>query len=347
MATLEKIRRRSGLLIIVIGLAMVGFVLGDFFSNGNILFNDPNKMGSINGEKIKRQDFSIRIDELRNNNPQYANYSEKTLADFVWNQFEREIILGEEYQRLGMRVTAEELYYDIRNNQEIRQAFTDPSTGQFSEAAFSNYLSQLQDGVDNGDPQAIKAWQQWTEYEDAIKQNSLDFKYNTAVQYGIYFPKALAELEYKKQNMNVQGDFIQLPYTDIVDSTLEITDGDLSKYYNAHKEDYDQEASRNFEFVSFAISPSQEDKDEALSYLNQMMEDSYEGEDTIYGFVNTPNDSLYLSLNSPAGFEDRFYKEGELPPDLDSLMFNNEVGFVHGPYEDGNRLHGCETEQSD
>ena len=105
MATLEKIRRRSGLLIVVIGVAMGGFVLQDLFSSGQNLFSDPNTLGSINGEKITRQDFALRIENLRNNNEQYANFSDKMIADFVWNQLEMEIIQGEQCEVLGLRVS--------------------------------------------------------------------------------------------------------------------------------------------------------------------------------------------------------------------------------------------------
>ena len=91
MATLEKIRKRSGLLIVVIGLAMGGFVLQDLFSSGRNLFSDPNTIGSINGEKITRQDFALRIENLKNNNEQYAQFSDKMVADFVWNQLQMEM----------------------------------------------------------------------------------------------------------------------------------------------------------------------------------------------------------------------------------------------------------------
>ncbi|MCT4624406.1 MAG: SurA N-terminal domain-containing protein [Schleiferiaceae bacterium] len=337
MATLEKIRKRSGLLIVVIGLAMGGFVLQDLFSSGRNLFSDPNTIGSINGEKITRQDFALRIENLKNNNEQYAQFSDKMVADFVWNQLQLEIIQGEECEKLGLSVSSEELFFNLKNDPSIRQApaFQDPNTGQFSESRIGDYLTSLQDGRDNGNPEAIKAWQQWTEYEKAMADQALTTKYNNAVKYGIYIPKAIGEHEYAKTSKSVQAQFIQLPYVGITDADVEPTEGDLSSYYGKNKSDYERKASRDISFVTFPIQPSDADNNEVLTELNEILEDRVDGVDTIAGFRNTDNDSLYVSLNSDYPFADRYVKAGNMNQEIDSLMMNSEVGFVYGPYKDG------------
>ena len=38
MATLEKIRSKSTLLLIVVGAALLAFIIGDFFTSGRTLF---------------------------------------------------------------------------------------------------------------------------------------------------------------------------------------------------------------------------------------------------------------------------------------------------------------------
>lgn len=338
MATLEKIRRRSGLLIVVIGVAMGGFVLQDLFSSGQNLFSDPNTLGSINGEKITRQDFALRVENLKNNNEQYANFSDKMVADFVWNQLEIEIIQGEQCEKLGLAITPEELLFTLKSDPSIQQApiFQDPNTGRFSESRIGDYLTSLEDGRNNGDPEAIKAWQQWTEYEEAIEANALNTKYNNAVKYGIYVPTAMAEREYVKASKNVQGQFIQLPYLEIADADAEPTEGEMKSYYNANKKDYEKEATRDIEFVTFPIQASSEDNQEVIDELNELLADRVEGNDTLPGFENTQNDSLFVTLNSDYPFADRYARAGELPPEIDSLMQNNEVGFTYGPYKNGN-----------
>ena len=341
MATLERIRKRSGLLIVVIGVAMGGFVLQDLFSSGANLFSDPNTIGTIDGEKITRQDFSIRIENLKNSNEQYANLSDKTVSDYVWQQLLLEHIQGEQYDILGLTVTPEELFYEVKNQQEIRQAFPDPATGVFDEGRLGGYLQSLVEGRENGNAEAFAAWKQWTEYEKAIKVNALTTKYNTAIKYGIYMPTALGENEFVKNTQNVQAQFIRLAYADIVDSTVAISASDLKSYHSKNSADYEKTASRDINYVTFAIQPSDEDNQEVLDELHDMMQDQIivgvgdVPNDTIFGFENTDNDSLFVSLNSDYPFSDQYIKTGQMPQEIDSLMMNSKVGYTYGPYKDG------------
>ena len=75
MATIERIRQRSGLLIVVVFVALMAFLLGDLFqSGGSRFFGDPNVVGSVNGVELSRMEMSQKIEELRTGNPEtYAN----------------------------------------------------------------------------------------------------------------------------------------------------------------------------------------------------------------------------------------------------------------------------------
>ncbi len=75
MATIERIRQRSGLLIVVVFVALMAFLLGDLFqSGGSRYFADPNVVGSVNGDELSRMEMSQKIEELRTGNPEtYAN----------------------------------------------------------------------------------------------------------------------------------------------------------------------------------------------------------------------------------------------------------------------------------
>ena len=89
MATIERIRQRSGLLIVVVFVALLAFLLGDLFkSGGSKFFGDPNVIGSVNGIELSRQEVSQKMEELRSGNPEtYANTSTIQLANFVWTNF--------------------------------------------------------------------------------------------------------------------------------------------------------------------------------------------------------------------------------------------------------------------
>ncbi|HOI32139.1 MAG TPA: SurA N-terminal domain-containing protein, partial [Bacteroidales bacterium] len=117
MAVIGKIRKRSGLLVIVIGVALAAFVLGDFAAGGG--GRPEMNVGSIDGDDISIQDFNLRYDQ--NVNAQQQQQGNRLSQDEMyrvrentWNQMVEEIILGKEYESLGLKVTSEELFDQIQ-----------------------------------------------------------------------------------------------------------------------------------------------------------------------------------------------------------------------------------------
>ena len=64
MATLEKIRKRSTLLLIVVGLALLAFIVGDFFTSGRTLFGTGTTIAKVGGNKINVQEFQRRYEQI-------------------------------------------------------------------------------------------------------------------------------------------------------------------------------------------------------------------------------------------------------------------------------------------
>ena len=85
MALIGEIRKRSWILIVLIGLAMGGFLLMDMFSRMGVggLMN-PNQMGSVSGEKIDAQAFFAREQALfQSSENSFGN------KDALWNLYVR------------------------------------------------------------------------------------------------------------------------------------------------------------------------------------------------------------------------------------------------------------------
>ena len=65
MATLEKIRSKAGLLVLVVGLALFAFIIGDFLNSGSTYFRQSQeRIAEIDGEVVKIQDYQGRVDEM-------------------------------------------------------------------------------------------------------------------------------------------------------------------------------------------------------------------------------------------------------------------------------------------
>ena len=195
MATIERIRQRSGLLIVIVFVALMAFVLGDLFrSGGSKLFGDPNVVGSINGRDVTRLELSQKMEELRAGNPeQYANTSRVQLANFVWNAIVTDEVLAAELEAAGMSVSSEEIALDIMSNPNVRQNFSN-ERGQFDRNMFNSYLSQVRANKDANE-QMTEMWVQWLAFENAVSNQAKNFKYNNAIEKALFMPTGLAEIQ--------------------------------------------------------------------------------------------------------------------------------------------------------
>ena len=64
MVRLENIRNRSGLLLVVIGLAMLAFILTDLMSSSNGAVSTDLVLGEVGDEEIDYQAFEQRVNKL-------------------------------------------------------------------------------------------------------------------------------------------------------------------------------------------------------------------------------------------------------------------------------------------
>lgn len=346
MATLERIRRRSGLLIMVIGVAMAAFILTDLLGSGDsLLRNNANQVGEVNGQEIDIRDFSSRVDErmtmLQQQNPErIESITRVQVAEQIWREFLQEEIMGTNYDNLGITVTDAELFNRIAKNSMIQQqpAFRDPVSNQFSPAALKQYIQSIQDNSFN-DAQAAQALRQWVSFEEGTRDQVLQDKYLYAVRKGIYMPRALAQTDYLRRNENSVINYLGLELNSIADSAVSFSESELKAYHREHQNEYQTDASRDLAFVKFEVQASEADRlalrEELQSYLAPQVIQLRGRTDTLPSFYNTPNDSSFAVGRSDVGVEAKFVLQEEIDAPLDSILFAQEPGYVHGPYEDG------------
>ena len=326
MATIERIRQRSGLLIVVVFVALMAFLLGDLFqSGGSRFFGDPNVVGSVNGVELTRMEMSQKIEELRTGNPEsYANSSSIQLANFVWNSFMSDAILNEELAASGMSVHEQEIYLDVITNPNIRQSFTGEN-GKFDPNMFASYLSQVRDNKDVNEESA-EMWRQWLSFENAVANQANTFKFNNVIEKALFMPSSLAEAEYSRANAQYPAQYVYVPYIDVNENEIEVSESDAKKYYQENKDNFTQKDGRNIEFINFPLAPSQADRDDLQSELALLALEWFSAED----------DSVFVNLHSDIRFVPEYLTVDELiGTGLDTLVDGQDVGYQKGPIDFG------------
>ena len=191
MATLQNIRNKGPLLVIVIGVALLAFVLGDLFSSGSTLVGKArDRAFVVNGEVITTQEYSNKITEFEEFQKMISGQSsldENTslqIREAVYQQMVRDRLLEDQASDLGLVVTKEEIN-DLVHGQVISPIlqqlpfFLDPETGMFSRTALIEFLNVINTPSPNPQEQVLVDQYKslWLFIENMVKTQRLEEKY--------------------------------------------------------------------------------------------------------------------------------------------------------------------------
>ncbi|HET6555795.1 MAG TPA: SurA N-terminal domain-containing protein [Prolixibacteraceae bacterium] len=340
MATLQNIRNRGGLMVaIVIGLALGAFILGDMLNSGSKLMTPSQmKIAEIDGESIQYPDFQRKVEELSEiykMNTQQAQIDEATweqIREQVWQSYLLENTVTKASEDLGLSVSADELFDLVQGSNPhpiVQQLFQNPQTGQVDKSTIINFLKNLET---NATPQQ-KAY--WLYIENQIRQDRLRTKYNNLIAKGLYITSQEAKKSLEARNQNATFQFIALSYASVPDADVKISDAELKEYYNAHKDEYEQDNTRKIEYITFDVLPSSADNAATQKWVNDNKND----------FAAAQDNQQYINANSDQRFDPSFYKKEELSPAIAEWAFAAQPGEVYGPYFENNAYKLAKLDQ--
>ena len=154
--------------------------------------------------------------------------------------------------------------------------------------------------------------------------------------------EAEARTLYHFENDNINIEYLQIPFDEIPDSLVSVSDAEVKQYIKSHEKAYERSASRNLQYVLFDESPTEDDlaairlrleglKDEQIAY-----NDVSKLTDTIQGFRTAENIIDFVDRYSEIPFDSIYRPRGEFNNEYADILFGLEVGEVFGPYRDGN-----------
>lgn len=340
MATLNKIRGKAGLLVIVIGVALLAFIIGDLLHSGQTYFRmSANNIVTVDGEKISYEDFLKRVDELtefvKMQSGQSSVSSEMTLQinQGALEELISGIVYTEEAKKVGLEVSEEEMS-DLLQGENvspiIRQLFTNPQTGIFDKTQLNNFLQTFiaegaatRMGVEEAQLAKYKAF--WLYVEKMVKQQRLIEKFNTLLAKSVVPNKLDAQAAYDGGKENVDFVYSMQSYASIPDSTVTITDGELKSLYDKRKEAFKQTEIRSVKYITVDIAPNESDFKGVEEKINALKED----------FAKTNDVESLIRLNSDAQYADAFVAERSLNGELKNFVASAQVNDVYGPFLDG------------
>ena len=332
MISLDNLRKRSGLLIAAVGIALGAFLLGDLMNSGTSLFSaSQGVIGKINDVVIDYREFETEaqnLDRIFNGSQDRVG-----LRDNLWNDKLNEIVMGEQHQELGVVISPEELAklsfgYNSGSMSPTAKQFFGIAGQEVSPPQLASLIQQIHDN----DPL------RWMYFENVIRKERQAQKYNTLVRQGLMASNIDAETYFNEQGTQVSGKYLYKAF----DNSMAVTDAEVNAYFSSHEDDYPQNASRELSLAIFEITPTITDKKAVEARVKDFIEDKVvfnkntKTNELEVGFRNTSNAAAFVEAYSDNSFDPLFYAEGQLSPAIETEMRNAEIGFVFGPYEEDN-----------
>ncbi|MEN9370818.1 MAG: Chaperone SurA [Bacteroidota bacterium] len=325
MAVLSKIRKRSGLLLLLIGFALLSFVVQDLFTKG---FKSLSKdVGSVNGKDISFEDFRVKVANTeKNSQNQGQTMTSMQASNQVWNQEVNVALLSAEFEKIGIRVGEKHIIEVLKSNPQIGQnpMFLN-AAGKFDLNKFKDYFKSNPEGL-----QMLK---------DQEKDAELNAKYqiyNSLVKGAMYTTETEGKLKYEAENNKVSFDFVMVPFSSIKDSDVKISDDEIVAYMKSKEKKFKSEESRELDYVLIEDKPSATDEAEIKNKVNALLTTHIEFKDgkndTIQGFSSVVDNAEFVNLNSDIPFDSTYVSKQDLPAEHADALFGLQTGQVYGPY---------------
>lgn len=337
MAAIGEIRKRSGLVLIIIGAAIVAFVLSDLLKSNRSLFREgpKNAVGVVNEEKITIKEFRQEVQQMKTRYQQRRRTKElndrilASIQNDAWDQMVFDKLFKAEQDALALRVTNKEISDFIEVNDphpSVRRLFTDQS-GQYNKQNFRRFKQQIKQGLPSQASQRQveqlqKRKEQWIELEQNLARQRERSKFFNLIKKSFHVTDLEAEKQFMNKNEVASINFVSLQKRSVADSAVTVTDNAMQEYYNNNKSDYKTDASRSLEYVIFDVIPTTSDSTAIFNSLKALKVE----------FEKRDRDSSFVDLQSDEPFDSTYLAAGDISEKIRDSVLSGDSNDVFGPY---------------
>jgi len=321
MSIIQNIRDKGAWIIFtIIVIALVAFVLQDGIGKqGNTTETD---LGTVNGVAINKINFEEKL-EIQVQNYASQGVKREQLIGFLWNQEIDRILYINEQEKLGITIGNKELTDVLFGTESpFKQEFTDPNTGEFKVNDAKQAIAQVKKSKNQEQINQIEKL-----YIEPSIENRLRNKYQALIVKGLQLPTWMVQKQYNESNSIANIDIIGVPYANISDSTIKVTDDEVASYIKENAAAFQvEEASKSINFVGFSAAPTSTDSTSVLNSITALKAD----------FQGAQDPAVFLNkVGSDLPFYNSFISGKSIQIPNKEAIIAAGVGNVYGPYVDG------------
>ena len=337
MATLQTIRSKGPLLVIVIGLALFAFIAGDAWKAIQP-HQGRQDIGEVNGKTISAQDYQTLVDEYAEvikmmQGVSALNDDQLTMVkDQVWQTYINNELIGAEAKKLGLKVSDAEIQAVIEAGVHpllMQTPFRNPKTGAFDKDMLKKFLVDYANLSTSQLPAQYAEYYQkmgayWNFIERTLKESLLVEKYQNLIAKSFISNPVAAEDAFTSRNQQSDVLLAAIPYNTLTDSTITVSNEDIKALYNQKKAMYKQDVeTRNIKYIDVLVTPSEADRAEILNEVTEYASQLASATE-LAAFIR--------STGSTVPFQEIAINKEVYPSDIVARIDSVKIGEVYGPY---------------
>ncbi len=331
MQIIQGIRDKGAAIVIgVIALSLIGFILMDAKQGTSRMFSsNSTSIGKINGSSVDQADFNKRVkmqeDQQEQRSGRKPSVTETAgIRDQMWNTIVAEKVFYAEAAKLGIDFTAKELSAILSSNDQENpllqeKQLLDSTTGKLDPAKLKQALVNIKKMT----PEQREMFD--VQIVDQQRITSISTKYMSLLNASAYYPTWMEDKDTRENKNFANISYVAIPFNAISDSTIKVSDDDIQKYVQSHKELFKQEAGRTISYVAFSQLPGTDDSVKAKETVTAL-KDTFAAEKNVKSFLARNTSSI--------DFDSNYVNKAKVGSAVMDSITKLPMGAVYGPYVD-------------
>lgn len=275
---MTTLREHTAIVLWIVVFAFIGLIVvewgADYSSTSQTRTRE--NVGAINGRAISLQEFHEALrNAARMEQNQGRKAQDEQLVGEVWDAIVRDVLTGQEIERLGIQVSDEELAYYTRTQppQAVQGFAAFQTDGKFDLAKYNQFL---------GDPQtyaepANKAFVM--QVENILRNQLLNYKLQRLITETVQVSPAEVRRFYAEHNEKVRVEYAFAPGNKVADTEVSASPAELEAYYQEHLDEFHHEDQVRLAYVVLPRTPSARDSLRVAEDIAQLRQELLGGAD--------------------------------------------------------------------
>lgn len=315
-------------MMLIVAAAFIGLIVfewgADIGSRRGGAVGDT--LGSVNGEKISIRDFEAILKDayMREKEQGDLEPDNAKLIGQEWDRLVNQILFAQQIEAFGIDVSDKEINFfnRMQPHPAIQQYEMFQTDGKFDPAKYARFLD---DPATYSNPQMKRFVLQ---VEGLARQALLSQKLQGMIAGAARVTGPEVRQAYADANEKVRVTYAGIEASAFADSLVSVSDDEIQAYYNAHTDEFRQDASVRAEFVSFPKTATPKDEANTQKEIRDLLDDIRAGTD----FAELAKGNSEDPGSAQRGGDLGYFGRGQMVKAFEDTAFSLTPGTVSEPF---------------